>query len=135
VLVRIGRHNTRFIRHICISFPAFHFFYTGRVALREDGVRTLELIRQYCTGITTLETSPETTREMEITIDDLYGLDSAPIAAKALALVNAQFKNIQSLKEVVVNMYGFTLCVDPREEIRGLGWRIVLSWFFTGVEE
>jgi hypothetical protein len=98
-LDHIGPQNASFLRRICIGFPAFHL---GSVTLKEDSIRTLERIRDNCTNLATLETSLHfrTIIAMESAID----IDS-PQAAAALALVDARFKAISSLKEIIVNVY------------------------------
>ena len=62
----------------------------------------LEMIRDYCTNIATLETLLYTSAEMEPRLD---AADSPRAADEALTLVDARFKAIPSLKEVIVNLY------------------------------
>lgn len=61
---------------------------------------------------------------MESAID---ALDS-PRATAALALVDARFKAISSLKEIIVNVYDDPLSCDLREQMRGCGWIIEGTW-------
>ncbi len=89
-----------FLHHICIDFPAFDdYHHLESVTLKEDSIRTLERIRDNCTNLATLETSLRfrTINIMESAID----APDSPRAA-ALALVDARFKAISSLKEIVV---------------------------------
>src|SRR5205085_2895 len=44
-----------FFRHICIDFPAFDDYRPGSAKLQEDSIQTLEVIREQCTGIGTLQ--------------------------------------------------------------------------------
>lgn len=55
------------------------------------------------------------------------GSPDSPRAA-ALVLVDARFKAISSLKEIIVNMYDKPLNCDLREEIRDCGWIIEGIW-------
>ncbi|OCK94777.1 uncharacterized protein K441DRAFT_659674 [Cenococcum geophilum 1.58] len=123
-LDRIGRQNASFLRHICIAFPAFDDYHIGRVTLRENSIRTLELIRLNCPNITTLETSLETTNAMEVAIN---ALDSPRAATEALALVDARFKAISPLEEVIVNVYGEPPSDDLRKKIRDHAWTIKVT--------
>ena len=123
-LDHIGRQNASFLRHICMAFPAFDEYDLGSVTLQEDSIRTLELVRNNCTNIATLEMSLQTTTAMEFAID---ALDSPRTAAEALVLVNARFKAISSLKEVIVNVYDETPSDDLRKKIRGCGWIIKVT--------
>ena len=67
----IEPQNARFLRHICIPFPVFDDYGLGSVTLKEDSIRTLERIRDNCTNLATLETSPRfpTIITMESAID------------------------------------------------------------------
>jgi hypothetical protein len=89
--------------------------------LKEDSIRTLERIRDNCMNLAILKTSLRfrTIIAMESAID--FG---SPQAAAALALVDARFKAISSLKEIIVNVYDEPLSCDLREEMRGCGWTI-----------
>jgi hypothetical protein len=70
--------------------------------LQEDSIKILELIRNNCTSIATLEISLRDTLPLECAD---HKLDSSPIAAEALELLDARFKAISSLKEVVVDVH------------------------------
>jgi hypothetical protein len=126
-LGHIGRQNASFLRHICIAFPAFDYHFFESVTLEEDSIRTLELIRDNCTNIATLETSLQTTTTVELAID---ALDSPRAAAEVLALVDARFKAISSLNEVIVNVYDETPSDDLRKKMSNYGWTIEdVAWF------
>jgi len=55
------------------------------------------------------------------------GSPDSPRAA-ALALVDARFKAILSLKEIIDNVYDEPLSCDLREKMRGCGWTIEGIW-------
>ena len=52
----------------------------------------------------------------------------SPRAAAALALVDARFKAILSLKGIIVNVYDEPISCDLWEEMRGCGWTIEGTW-------
>ena len=52
----------------------------------------------------------------------------SPQAAAALALVDARFKAILSLKGIIVNVYDEPISCDLWEEMRGCGWTIEGTW-------
>jgi hypothetical protein len=125
-LDHIGPQNASFLRHICIAFPAFDdYHHLESVTLKEDSIRTLERIRDNCTNLATLETSLRfrTINIMESAID----APDSPRAA-ALPLVDARFKAISSLKEIIVNVYDAPLSCDLREKMRSCGWTIEGTW-------
>jgi hypothetical protein len=110
------------------SLPAFDdYHHLESVTLKEDSIRTLERIRDNCTNLATLETSLRfrTIMAMESAID---ALDNPGAASEALALVDARFKAISSLKEIIVNVYDEPLSCDLREKMRGCGWTIEGTW-------
>ena len=121
-LDNIRPQNVSFLRHIYIAFPAFDDNYVGSVTLKEDSIRTLELIRDNCTNLIIFETSLrlQTINIIEVAIDIL----DCPQVAAPLALVDARFKTISSLKEIIINIYDEPLNCDLKEKIRGCGQTI-----------
>lgn len=61
---------------------------------------------------------------MEFAID---ALDSPRAAAEALALVDARFKAISLLKEIIVNVYDEPPSYDLRKKMRSCGWTIEVT--------
>ena len=120
-LDQIGRHNASHIRLICIDFPDFRDLGQPNVALKDDSVRILAKIQSDCTNLSTLTTSLDSTNAMELKLD---ALDSPRIAGEALALVDARFRAILSLEEVVVEVYEDGPSVDIRRKMEGYGWTI-----------
>jgi hypothetical protein len=139
-LSQIERQNASFLRHVCIDFPAFDDYRPGTAMLQEDSVKTLELIRDNCTGIAILETSLRDTFRLKCAD---YRLDSSPIAAEALDLLDARFKAISSLKEVIVDVHIYDdegLSDDLRKKMRDCGWTIKVtkleeSWYSREEDE
>jgi len=89
-LTQTGHQNAGFLRHICIDFPAPDGSPRNGV---QDDIKTLELIRDNCTGIAILETS----------LSRLWPLEY--YKGTALELLDARFKTIPSLKEVIVHVH------------------------------
>jgi len=126
-LSQIERQNASFLRHVCIDFPAFDDYRPGTAMLQEDSIKTLELIRDNCTGIAILETSLRDTFRLEFAD---YKLDSSPIAAEALEMLDARFKAISSLKEVIVNVHVYDdegLSDDLRKKMQDCEWTIKVT--------
>jgi len=120
-LDQIGRHNASHIRLICIDFPDFRDLSQPNIALGDDSVRILAKIQSDCTNLSTLTTSLASTNAMEVKLD---ALGSPQIAGETLALVDARFRAISSLEEVVVEVYEDGPSVDIRRKMEGHGWTI-----------
>jgi hypothetical protein len=126
------------IRHICVPFPTFDYPQPDRARLHEAHIKNLELVRDTCTSIRTLEllVSPDCVN---------YALSGSPIAAEALDLLDTHFKNIPSLKEIVIDFevypeqdpsddltkkmhdYGWTIKVTNSPRENGSPWMIELN--------
>ncbi|MCJ1402140.1 hypothetical protein MMC11_005359 [Xylographa trunciseda] len=120
-LEQIGRNNANYIRHICVDFPEFHFLDLHDVTLTDDSVGILAKFQSDCNKLGTLTTSLQSTNTMELKLD---ALDHPKIVAKAMALVNARFRAISTLQEIIVEV-----CEDGpndyiRREMKGHGWTI-----------
>ena len=109
----VGAGNAGHIRHLCIPFPAIDLEgqHAGRMAITESSMRILGLVRRRCPGIQTLETSVESSDSMECI--DLMVVDDLRAVADIVALFDARFRDIPSLKRIVVNLYD-----DPPEAMR-----------------
>jgi hypothetical protein len=130
---QIGLQNASFLRHVCIDFPAFDDYRPGTAMLQEDSIKTLDLIRDSCKGIVILETWLRDPCPLEW-VD--YKFDSSPIAADALDLLDARFKTISSLEEVIVDVPVYSdddqtrddaLSNDLSKKMRDCGWTIKVS--------
>ena len=121
-LNQIGSH-ARLIRHICIPFPTFDYPLPASAVLHEVHIKNLELIRDTCTGIQTLELSvpPENCD---------YALSQPEIAAEALNLLDTRFKSIPSLEEIIVNLQVYPQedsSDDVTETWHGYGWTVKVT--------
>jgi hypothetical protein len=126
-LSQIESQNASFLRHVCIDFPEFGDYRPGSTVLQEDSIKILELIRDNCTGIATLETSLRDDFRLECVG---YKLDSSPITVEALELLDARFKAILSLKVVIVDAHVYDdedLSDDLMKKMRDCGWTIKVA--------
>ena len=101
-LNQIGRQNSSLIRHVCIDFPAISDYRPGTACLHGDSIKTLELFRENCTSLTILETPLYDIIPLEVYHEDT---GKRMVADAAVELVDARFRDISSLKEIVVNVY------------------------------
>jgi hypothetical protein len=109
-----GDKNTSFIRHLCIDFPTFSDYRPGTAALNDDSIKTLELIREKCTNIAILETS----------LRDIWPFESYKTSG-LLELLDARFKAILSLKEVIVPISSYKVpSNDLKKKMRDCGWTV-----------
>ncbi|CZR68828.1 uncharacterized protein PAC_18728 [Phialocephala subalpina] len=124
-LSRIGSQAS-LIRYICITFPAYPSFYDPQrdgARFRESHIKNLELIRDTCTSITTLELSipPDHAN---------YVFDDSSMAIETLDLLDTRFKDIPSLKEIIVNFQVYSeedLSDDRMKKIRDRGWAVEVT--------
>ncbi|OBT46512.1 hypothetical protein VE00_03338 [Pseudogymnoascus sp. WSF 3629] len=107
--------QARLIRHICMTFPTFDDYQHGRARLHEAHIKNLDLIRDTC--ITTLE----------LLILPDCALNDSPVVAEALDLLDARFKTISSLKEIIVNVYGGKDISDLIKKMRDYRWTVVFT--------
>ncbi|KAJ8067210.1 hypothetical protein OCU04_004575 [Sclerotinia nivalis] len=122
-LHRIGRKNASSILHIYISFPYFDYLELHNITLEDASSRMLAKIQNYCTSLTTLETEVVTTDDGEVRLDRL---DNFKIVAEALDLVDARFRAIPAIRNIIVNVYEegpFYI----REEMKNHGWEIHMN--------
>lgn len=111
------------IRHICISFPTFDYPQPNSARLHEAHIKNLDLVRDTCTSIRTLEllVSPDC---------ENYALSDSPIAAEALDLLNTHFKSISSLKEIVISFEVYpeqNPSDDLRKKMYDYGWSVKIT--------
>ena len=111
------------IRHICIPFPTFDYTQPDSARLHKAHIKNLDLVRDTCTSIRTLEllVSPGCAN---------YPLSDSPIAAEALYLLDTHFKNVPSLKEIVINFEVYPE-QDPSDDLtkkmHDYGWTVKVT--------
>lgn len=118
-LEQIGHRNARYILYICVDFPEFQHLDLHDVTLEDDSVRILAKIQSDCTKLGTLKTSLRSTNAMEVELD---ALDYPKIVDEGLALVDARFRAISSLQEIIVEVYEDGPSDHIRREMKNHGW-------------
>lgn len=122
-LHQIGSYAS-LVRHICIPFPTLGDYLHESTRLHEAHIENLELIRDTCTHIATLELLLQLDHMSYVFSDSLFG-------TKALDLLNTQFKTISSLKEIIVNfqVYGSEDLSDLMKKMRDRTWTVEVTKF------
>ena len=107
-LYQIGSQAS-LIHHICITFPSFDHSQPGKIRFYKEHVKNLELVRDTCTSIRTLEL-------FVLPNHGSYALSNSEIAAEAMDLLDIRFKAISSLREITIN---FEICPeqDPEDDL------------------
>ncbi|TVY67448.1 hypothetical protein LSUE1_G007443 [Lachnellula suecica] len=120
----IGSSNAGLLSHLCINFPLAENGkgQSGTVMLGEDDLYSLRLLKEYCAGLTTLETliySRNSARLINA------GDNDSEFIREALSQIDTQLKAISSLKKVIVRYYDGTPTPLVVELMQGLGWVIL----------
>ncbi|KAF4213898.1 hypothetical protein CNMCM5878_009888 [Aspergillus fumigatiaffinis] len=105
---------------IRIDFPELRDL-EDEVTLKKASLHILENIKSRCTNLKNLIIAADSTNAMEYQLDSF---DSPKICAKALALVDAHFREISSLQEVVIEVYGEGPSSDIRRKMESQGWKL-----------
>ena len=107
------------IRHICIPLHIFDYPQFSGVRFHKAHIKILELIRDTCTSIKTLEllVSPD--------------YDNYPLGdSETLDLLDTRFKSIPSLKEIIVNFKVYPE-QDPSDDltkkVHDYGWTVSVT--------
>lgn len=119
-LDNVGYINAGHLRCIRIDFPRLRDLEDS-VSLEEDSLCILEKIQTHCTNLRTLMITPDSTNAREHQLDSF---DSPKICAKALALVDARFRAISSLEEIIVEVYEEGPSREIRRKMESHGWTI-----------
>lgn len=100
----IGSVNAGHLSYLCINFPAAEIVEENprRIVLREDSLRSLELLQEKCTHLKTLEgfVHSQNSRGLTGASDD-----DPQFVQEALSQINAQLKAIPSLSKVIVRFH------------------------------
>jgi hypothetical protein len=122
----IGSLNAGFLSHLCISFPAIDAVEkdSQNLQLSEDGLRTLKILRDKCTSLTTLE--------MFVPSRNFSGItttvhDNWCSTQKALLEIDAHLNPIRSLHRTIVRVWSGTPTPSAMELMQGLGWVVLLG--------
>jgi len=120
-LERIGRKNASYILHMNLDFPEFQYLDPTDITIQDDSIGILTKIQSDCINLKTLTLSLSSTDEMEARLD---ALDYPKIVVEALRLVNARFRAISSLQEIIVEVYEDGPNDHIRREMKKHGWII-----------
>jgi len=108
------------LRHICISIPGLDYLQLPYIEdrLRKRDIKNLDLIRDACTGLTTLEMSLDTR---------VYDGNAfmTPTTAETVDVLYRRFKEMPSRKDIIVDVraYGVNrLRPDAAGRMREYGW-------------
>ncbi|KAF3917563.1 hypothetical protein AA313_de0202744 [Arthrobotrys entomopaga] len=119
-LTQIGV-QARLLRHICIPFPASTYPIVANTDLHPAHTRVIELLRQTCTNIETLE----------LFVPDehgIYELQHSPsaLAIERLNIINTHLRTIRSLKSIIVNLEQYPES-EPSDDLtkilKEMGWK------------
>ncbi|CAH0016458.1 unnamed protein product [Clonostachys rhizophaga] len=124
----IGPANASLITHLAISFPAMDRVddREGEFALRGDSLRALELLREQCTRLKTLELQVH--RQNSSILTEEKDCDSG-FARGALPWIDQQLKAISSLERVIVEVYEKALMPSVESVMQDLGWIVKLKLY------
>ncbi|KAJ5682062.1 uncharacterized protein N7477_002002 [Penicillium maclennaniae] len=114
----IGFINASHLQCIRIDFPRLCDL-EDEVSLEDVSLHMLEKIQSHCTNLRMLITAPESTNTMENWLDSF---DSPSICARALALIDARFRAISSLQEIVIEVYEEGPSTYIRKKMESHGW-------------
>jgi hypothetical protein len=97
---RIGPFNAGSLSHLCINFPATEMIQgqSGGIRLREDSLRSLQLLQKQCAKLTTLETLIYSKNSKGLIQED------QKFVREVLLEINSQFRGISCLKKIVVRV-------------------------------
>ncbi|KFX88040.1 hypothetical protein O988_09178, partial [Pseudogymnoascus sp. VKM F-3808] len=119
-LEQIGR-NVDYIQHVYIHFPTFRDLKMGSVAIGDNDGYVLASIQSNCVNLKTLTTFQSNIKPTKVSLIAL----NPKFAPEALALVDASFRAIASLQDIIVEVDDDCLSDYMRELIESHGWTIV----------
>ncbi len=99
-LGQVKSRNATQLRHIYVDFPLFG----GREDEKRESLQTLDLIRDNCPSITTIEVS------LRGVLPSVYD----PIDAMVLQDLDTRLKEIKSLRKIYVEVYVFASLINSR---------------------
>ncbi|KAF2493281.1 hypothetical protein BU16DRAFT_75700 [Lophium mytilinum] len=120
---KIGSTNTQHIRHVWIDFPHFQSLDADTITLTHAADCMLASIQSNCINLRTLTAIIH--YNIAHCMDfELIESDRPNIVPKALALADARFRGIASLREVFVKVYKKGPSRRLESELKGFGWKV-----------
>lgn len=126
----IGSVNASHLQCICIDLPRFRNL-NNEINMEDESLRTLEKIQSDCTNLQKLIISAEDTADME---NQFYPLNGQEVYFRALALVDAGFRAIPSLREVIAEVYEGEASSDITMIMQSHGWIVNVMKEVQGAE-
>jgi hypothetical protein len=119
----VGNINAGLLSRLSIKFPTLEISKarSEEIRIHTDSLQSLQLLQQRCIKLTTLEALVY--NSSEVITDDR---DTQSVR-DAFAEINAQFRCIRSLKEIIVRVYTKPLSPSIRALMKELGWVIVIG--------
>lgn len=117
----VGNMNAGLLSRLSIKFPTFEISkdQPEEIRIHTDSLQSVQLLQQRCTKLRTLELLFY--NSSEVVTDDR----DRQSVRNAFAAINAQFRCIRSLKEIIVRVYTKSLSPSIRALMKEFGWVIV----------
>lgn len=120
----IGSVNARFLTHLRISFPATERVDgSEEIRLREDTSRNLQLIRNECTGLKTLEALVYGKSSKYLTECS----DNTQSVRDVLVRITTELRNIASLNTIIVRFCSGPPAPWIKGCLEDLGWIVLIG--------
>ena len=125
-LDRIGSANASSLSYLTMGFPAVERISEepGKARLHEEGLTSLALLRERCTGLTTLQAMVRSEQSSGLSKENQ---DDLPFIRDALSQIDTHMRAIPSLRNILVRIYGVSLNSRAVELMQGLGWAVFLG--------
>lgn len=121
-IASIGSANARQLSHLTINFPVVQrLSTTGKVVLRDDGQKTLDLLRENCVNLKTLEAQVQSDNADNL-IKPKHG--DTQLVQEGLREIDTQVKAIRSLKNFIVRIYSGGPSSATVESMQEHGWKV-----------
>ncbi|KAM0270860.1 hypothetical protein ACHAQH_009286 [Verticillium albo-atrum] len=129
---QIGTTNASYIKHVMIIFPRFLHLESGNVTLEDESVDMLAHVRNACVNLSSITTSLFSTDSMELELD---GLENYNIAREAIQLVDASFRAISPLRDVILELYDINPSDHIRDMMRSHAWILRTTECIEGIRD
>jgi hypothetical protein len=122
----IGSVNAGFLSKLRISFPATERVddQQGEIRLREDTLQNLQLLRNECTGLRTLEALIYGKGCRYLITEDQ---DNPHFAHDVLVKIDSEFRKIASLNTIIVRFCSGSPAPSIRNFLEILGWVVLVG--------
>lgn len=122
----IGSLNSGFLSELRISFPATERVddQQGAIRLRENTLQNLQLLRNECTGLRTLEALVYSKGCHYLITEDQ---DNPHFAHDVLVKINSEFRKIASLNIIIVRFCSGSPGPSIKNFLESLGWVVLVG--------